>query len=71
MAAEKREELVELWRAVDALPAPYRDTLTLYYSDDFTYQDLAEALDVSVATINARLTHARLILRERLAKQRK
>ncbi len=71
VAAEKREELVELWRAVDALPALYRDTLTLYYSDDFTYQDLAEALDVSVATINARLTHARLILRERLAKLRK
>jgi DNA-directed RNA polymerase specialized sigma24 family protein len=39
----------------------------LYYYDDVTYQDVAVALGVSAATVNARLTKARAMLRERLS----
>ena len=35
----------------------------LYYYEDCTYQDLAQRLGVSAATINARLTQARRMMR--------
>ncbi len=46
---------------------PYREVILMYYYDDVTYQDVAAALDVSAATVNARLTKARAMLRERLS----
>ena len=49
------------------LPEQYRETLMLYYYDDVTYEELAATLGVSAATINARLTKARAMLRERMA----
>lgn len=55
-----------LWIEIASLPEPYREVLLLYYYDDVTYQDLATLLDVSTATINARLTKARQMLRTRL-----
>jgi DNA-directed RNA polymerase specialized sigma24 family protein len=43
----------------------------LYYYDDVTYRDLADQLGVSTATVNARLTRARSLLRERLGAGRR
>lgn len=63
----ERDETLERLRAeVAALPEMYRQVLILYYHQNSTYRDLAELLGVSPATINARLTKARLLLRERL-----
>lgn len=64
--AERREECERLRAAVDELPVAYRETLLLYYCQRVTYQDLAELLGISRATINLRLTKARALLRERL-----
>ena len=55
---------------VAALPEAYRETLMLYYTQDCTYDELAEMLGVSAATINARLTKARAMLRERMGVER-
>jgi RNA polymerase sigma-70 factor (ECF subfamily) len=63
---EQAENLDRLWQAINNLPADFRETLLLYYYQDGTYQDLADQLGVSAATINARLTKARALLRERL-----
>lgn len=63
---EHRDELGRLVREVERLPLPYREVLMHYYYDDCTYQELADLLDVSPATVNARLTKARQMLRERL-----
>jgi RNA polymerase sigma factor (sigma-70 family) len=52
---------------VASLPEPYREVILMYYYDDVTYRDVAEALGVSAATVNARLTKARAMLRERLS----
>jgi RNA polymerase sigma-70 factor (ECF subfamily) len=60
------DELARLMTAVEQLPEEYREVLMLYYYEDVTYRDLAETLGVSAATINARLTKARAMLRERL-----
>jgi RNA polymerase sigma-70 factor (ECF subfamily) len=62
-AAEERRHLLA---EIEALPEAFRQVVMLYYYDDLTYRDLAALLGVSTATINARLTKARTMLRERL-----
>jgi RNA polymerase sigma-70 factor (ECF subfamily) len=64
--ADRDEKLATLRAEVAALPEVYREVLVLYYHEKVTYQDLAQLLDVSPATINARLTKARSLLRERM-----
>jgi RNA polymerase sigma factor (sigma-70 family) len=64
--SDHADELSRLMAAVEKLPDDYREVLMLYYYEDVTYHDLAETLGVSAATINARLTKARAMLRERL-----
>ena len=64
--ADRRERAEQLMREVERLPHAYREVLMLYYYQDCTYQDLAGLLGVSSATINARLTKARAMLRARL-----
>ncbi len=66
-AVDAAEETDRLLREVDSLPEEYREVLLLYYYDDVTYKDLADVLGVSTATINARLTKARALLRKRLS----
>lgn len=61
-ADERRRLLAE----IESLPEDFRQVVMLYYYDDLTYRDLAALLGVSTATINARLTKAREMLRERL-----
>ena len=63
---ERAEETSRLLEELDKLPEEQRVVLTLYYYGEHTYSDLAEILDVSVATINARLTKGRALLRTRL-----
>jgi len=60
---DRREKLLD---AVERLPAPYRETLLLFYFDDASYREIAATLGVSEAAVNARLTKARAMLRERL-----
>jgi RNA polymerase sigma-70 factor (ECF subfamily) len=65
-ALDRQDETRLLMEEVEALPPEYREVVMLYYYEDVTYRDLARMLDVSPATINARLTKARARLRERL-----
>lgn len=69
--AQSHEESDQLMAEVHRLPEAYRETIMLYYYQDCTYQELADLLDVSAATINARLTKGRAMLRERLGVIRK
>jgi RNA polymerase sigma-70 factor (ECF subfamily) len=65
---ERREQSERLMREVERLPHAYREVLMLYYyqSEGCTYRDLAALLGVSAATVNARLTKARQMLRSRM-----
>ena len=58
-----------LRRSLDHLPAPLREAIYTYYFGKMTYQDAADALGVSVGTINARLAKARAMLRKKIALQ--
>jgi RNA polymerase sigma-70 factor (ECF subfamily) len=64
--AADADERRRLMAEVEALPEALRQAVMLYYYDDLSYRELGELLGVSAATINARLTKARTILRERL-----
>ncbi|MBI4583167.1 MAG: RNA polymerase sigma factor [Planctomycetes bacterium] len=68
---EEAEELGRLLDEVEQLPEKLRRVILLFYYDDLSYQDIAAMLGVSTATINARLTKARLLLRERLHRSRR
>ena len=57
----------QLYQEIEQLPAECREVLMLYYYSDSTYQELAAMLEVSAATVNARLTKARKLLRHRLS----
>lgn len=67
---EREEDHELLWEAIDALPEECREVVLLRYFDDCGYDEMAALLEVSRATINARLAKGRSILRRRLATYR-
>jgi RNA polymerase sigma-70 factor (ECF subfamily) len=67
-ALDQDEERRQLLAEVESLPEDCRQVVMLYYYQEFTYRELADMLGVSPATINARLTKARALLRARLSK---
>jgi RNA polymerase sigma-70 factor (ECF subfamily) len=68
---DHKDECRRLLAEVEALPEECREVVMLYYYEDVTYRDLAEQLGVSTATVNARLTRARSLLRQRLGASRR
>jgi len=64
--AADADEQRRLMAEVEGLPEQLRQAVMLYYYDDLSYRELGELLGVSAATINARLTKARNLLRQRL-----
>lgn len=66
-ALDRRHQHGRLLAAVNELPQECREVILLYYYQDVTYRELAQQLGTSTATVNARLTKARALLRERLS----
>ncbi|MDZ4783089.1 MAG: sigma-70 family RNA polymerase sigma factor [Planctomycetia bacterium] len=66
---EHEDEVQRLLAAVEALPVELGEVVMLYYYNDLTYHDLAQLLGIAPATVNARLTRARALLRSRLSKR--
>jgi RNA polymerase sigma-70 factor (ECF subfamily) len=52
--------------AIAALPDEYRVVATLYFMQDFSYQEIAEVVDVPVGTIRSRLHRGRRLLQQAL-----
>lgn len=51
---------------VNRLPCGFRPLMDLYYGEEYSLIDAAEALGMTVATAKSRLTRARALLRRRL-----
>jgi RNA polymerase sigma-70 factor, ECF subfamily len=64
---DDRDEIVQ--RAVLALPAKYREALTLFYFHEMNVHDAALSLGLPEGTVKARLSRAREILRNKLPKE--
>jgi RNA polymerase sigma-70 factor (ECF subfamily) len=52
--------------ALDALPEEYRAAAVLYFVDDLSYQQIAEALCCPVGTVRSRLHRGRRMLQKAL-----
>lgn len=52
--------------AIAALEPRYRDVVTLVDVEDFTYEQVAQVLDIPIGTVRSRLYRARRLLQETL-----
>lgn len=57
-----RLDVDQVTRALDALPDDYRSVATLYFTQEFSYQEIAEVLEIPVGTVRSRLHRARRAL---------
>lgn len=53
--AENRARRRAVQHALHNLPSPYRETLVLFYVQNFKYREISEVLDVSIGTVKSRL----------------
>ena len=53
--------------ALEALPLKFRAPLVLYEIEEWSYEDIARALDCRLGTIKSRIARARELLRRQLA----
>jgi len=60
------ETAAELKRAVDALPEAYRLLIVLRHSGNFSYQEMADMLGITLSQVKNRLHRARKMLKKRL-----
>ena len=63
LAAEERQTLA---RAMNELPAEYRQILTLRAINDLSYTQISEILQIREGTVKSRLNRARLALRNKI-----
>jgi RNA polymerase sigma-70 factor (ECF subfamily) len=64
---EHTERALLVQRAIEALPFPYREALVLREYDDFSYADIAEIMNIPVATVKVRIFRAKERMRNMLA----
>lgn len=57
----------ELQAALATLPEEFRSPLVLFYFREFSYKDIASALNVPLGTVMSRLSRGKSLLRQRLA----
>ena len=65
-AAIGRMEWEQVAAALQALPEEYRVVATMYFLEDFSYQDIAEVLSIPIGTVRSRLHRGRQMLQKRL-----
>jgi len=63
---EERERQAQILREVQALPEIFREAVVLFYFENRSYAQMQLVLGIGPQAINARLSKARTLLRERL-----
>jgi RNA polymerase sigma-70 factor (ECF subfamily) len=63
---EGRERAELLQAAIQSLPDYQRAMIAMYHSENRSYEEIAEILDLPIGTVKSRLNRARLSLREKL-----
>jgi RNA polymerase sigma-70 factor (ECF subfamily) len=65
-AAIGRMESEQVAAALQALPEEYRVAATMYFLEDFSYQDIAQVLGIPIGTVRSRLHRGRKMLQKGL-----
>lgn len=66
-SAISREEENLVWQSLEEIPETYREPLVLFYREDHSIAEVAEALDLSEVAVKQRLSRGRAMLRDRVA----
>jgi RNA polymerase sigma-70 factor, ECF subfamily len=64
---EHAEDAELITKAMDELPAEFREILTLRHQEDLSYRDIGEILNIPAGTVMSRLARGRAKLKEYLA----
>jgi RNA polymerase sigma-70 factor (ECF subfamily) len=68
-AALRSQMQIDLQRAIERLPVPYQAAVRLYYGQDWSVDEIAEALATPANTIKSYLLRSRKLLRSLLSQQ--
>ena len=61
-----REEESAAEQLIDSLPEHYRIVVLLRHQQDLSYEEIAEALNLPLGTVKARIHRARALLKDRI-----
>lgn len=61
-----REEESATSQLIDSLPEHYRIVVLLRHQQELSYEEIAEALNLSLGTVKARIHRARALLKDRI-----
>jgi RNA polymerase sigma-70 factor (ECF subfamily) len=64
--ALSREEKETIEQSLSALSPKYREVLVLYYYDDLSYQEIADLLQIPIATVGVRIRRGKEALQKLL-----
>lgn len=64
-------DINEVLKLIEELPEKYRIVLNLYVLEDFSHEEIARQLGISVGTSKSNLSRARQWLKKRLGKEKK
>jgi DNA-directed RNA polymerase specialized sigma subunit, sigma24 homolog len=58
----QNQRTIFLQKAIDSLPAKYKQVILLRHKDEMEYEEIAKALGVPIGTVKAHLFRARELL---------
>jgi RNA polymerase sigma-70 factor (ECF subfamily) len=65
--ALRQEDKARLWAAVNRLSPVHREVVLLRYGQEFSYEEISEALEINLGTVKSRLFNAHKKLQEILS----
>lgn len=65
-SADRPLDSEELQEALNRLPEEYRAAVVLFYLEELSYREIAEALEVPLGTVMSRLSRGKVVLRRML-----
>ena len=65
------DEAEHVHRALEKIPLPFREVLTLHFLEDLSVNEVADVIGIPAGTVKSRLYHAKRALREALQNMEK
>lgn len=69
MKSEKKDEADLVWRAIESLSPIHRQIIILRDIDGYSYDEIADMLELEVGTVKSRINRARKAVKEYLEKR--